>query len=138
MQRPNDGSEREGEVSEQQSNNEIRFGSREYWQALTNIVPDDRIYRGLRVTVEGGRKHKGRTGSVTVHKQSPYEHDVFRYASGASLDLRLMRGRDGFVALVTPDDDGHPKPFWVPCKHLMPLTDPVDAISSLSTRGKTA
>ena len=98
----------------------IPFGSSEYWGALRDIAATDRIYQGLRIRVEGGRKHKGRTGIVTRHQRSAYS-TALRYASGASLDLRIMRGRDGFVALVTPDDDGDPKQFWVPCEHLMPL-----------------
>src|SRR5690606_16246564 len=100
----------------------IHFGSSEYFGALRNVaeVNGDRIYAGLRVKVEGGRKYKGRTGVVTCHKRSRYEQDVFRYASGASLDLRIMLGREGFVALVAPDDDSDPRPFWVACKHLMP------------------
>lgn len=104
------------------SSEPIHFGSSEYWGALRDVVVgmNDRIYVGLRVTVEGGRKHKGRAGTVTRHKRSAYEQHMFCYASGASLDLRIMRGRAGFVALVTPDDGGDPRPFWVPCKYLMP------------------
>jgi hypothetical protein len=106
-------------VTSSASTSTIHFGSSEYWGALTKILMPDRIYAGLRVEVTGGRKHKGRTGVVTRHQRSAYEQDVFRYASGASLDLRIMLGRDGFAALVTPDEGA---PFWIPCKYLMPAS----------------
>lgn len=103
----------------------IHYGSSEYWGALRDIAVgmNDSIRVGLRVTVEGGRKHKGRIGTVTRHKRSAYEQNVFRYGSPASADLASMRGREGFVALVTPNDDGDPRPFWVPCKYLRPVSE---------------
>lgn len=100
-----------------------KHGSKSYWQALADIAQGPnakRIYAGIRVQVEGGRKHKGRTGLVTRHQESKFGYP-FRYASGASLDLRHMMGRDGYVALVTPDDGKDTVPFWVACQHLTPL-----------------
>lgn len=98
------------------------FGSREYFQALAAIAEaQPRIYQGLRVVVSGGRKHLGKTGTVTRHQRSRYSN-ALRYASGASLDLRIMMGRAGFVALITPEN-GEPA-FWCACEHLTPAVSP--------------
>lgn len=99
------------------------YGSREYFRALAEIAqgPDaQRIYVGLSVVVTSGRKHRGRTGQVVRHTRSKFS-SALRYASGASLDLRLMLGRSGFVALIRPADGS--ADFWIACEHLSPAPE---------------
>lgn len=101
----------------------IKHGSKEYWQALADVASSQeakRIRAGIRVQVDGGRKHKGRTGTVTRHQQTKFGYP-FRYGGDANIALRQMMGREGYVALVTPDDGKDTTPFWVACQHLTPL-----------------
>lgn len=95
----------------------INAETRDAWQALADMLGPQRPVPGRRVCVRGGRKHKGKSGTVVRHMPSRYRSD--RYMSEASLhmrDMRDMRGKDGFVVLVESDDGG--ERFWVNAEHV--------------------
>lgn len=85
----------------------INSENREAWQALANEVSKDRPYVGRRVTVTGGRKHKGKSGEVVRHERDRYV-DAFRYGNEAQHHMTQMRGRYGYVVLI---DTGTER-FW--------------------------
>jgi hypothetical protein len=87
----------------------ITSENRDAWQALANDLDRNRPHVGRRVKVTGGRKYKGREGTVVHHMVSRF-CDPFRYASDAQAHVREMAGRFGFVVRVR--DDGGAE-FWV-------------------------
>lgn len=84
--------------------------NREAWQSLINDVGSDAPRPGRHVTIEGGRKHKGRSGIVLRHQTDQY-WTGHRYESAAQATLRQAMGRHGYIILVEPDEGG--EPFWV-------------------------
>lgn len=88
----------------------INSDNAEAWKQLAKDVDAQRPSVGKRIHVVGGRKHKGKTGSVVAHTRSRFG-SAFRYGGEANLHLREMMGRHGFIVLVHPDDNGWP--FWV-------------------------
>lgn len=93
--------------------------TREAWQAIANDLSKQRPYAGRRVRIVGGRKHKGKEGTVTRHQLDHYE-DAFRYGGEASQHMAQMAGRDGYVVMVRPDAG---KPFWVKARFVLCIDD---------------
>lgn len=92
----------------------IRAEDRDFWQNMANKKALDFPHVGRRITIVAGRKHKGKTGTVRVHKRDQYS-TAFRYGNDASLHLRDMAGREGFVVLV----DTNTERFWVKASYCL-------------------
>ena len=75
--------------------------SREQWQRLADDLSAQRPSVGKRVRVSSG-KFRGRVGIVRWHGPDKYARDYYR--TPAQLDLRDLRGRDGFRVRVESDD----------------------------------
>lgn len=73
------------------------------WQRIADSLSEQRPYAGRRVSIVGGRKHKGKVGTVLTHMLDRYS-DAYRYGSDASHQMRDMRGRSGWVCKVRFDD----------------------------------
>jgi hypothetical protein len=83
--------------------------TRTAWQAIANDLSNQRPSVGKRVKVTGGRKHTGKTGTVSRHQPSRFVNAT-RYASDAQAHMREMAGRFGYVVMVSPDDGAA---FWI-------------------------
>lgn len=53
---------------------------------------------------------------VLRHEVNRFDRSAFRYGGEANLQLREMRGRDGFRCQVRPDDGA--ESFWINAEHL--------------------
>lgn len=96
------------------------------WQAIANGCEKDRPSPGKWVSVESGRKHKGKIGQVVRHQRDKFAVDAYRYGSAASDALRDMQGRYGWVCVVRNEADG--TTFWVKADYLKIIPRPtVDA-----------
>lgn len=73
------------------------------WQQIANDVSRQRPYVGRTATVIHGRKLQGEHVTVLKHQHDQYDRNAFRYGGDASLQLREMMGRSGFVCLVRSD-----------------------------------
>jgi hypothetical protein len=82
----------------------------EFWRDVAKEADKQRPRTGRRVCVVGGRKHKGKEGLVTRHQHDQFSH-AYRYGNEASMHMKDMVGRSGWVCLVQPDDGS--QPFWV-------------------------
>lgn len=91
------------------------------WQAIANTVEKDRPSVGKWITVEKGRKHKGKSGQVVRHQLDKFS-TAYRYGSGASDALRDMVGRYGWVCMVQSITDG--STFWVKADYLKIVARP--------------
>lgn len=92
----------------------INADTADAWRDLAAQCSADKPAPGRRVRVVAG-KRSGRTGVVTRHMPSRFEHDVYRYASEAQAHLRDMRGREGFVCRLRFDDGSE---AWVPARNV--------------------
>lgn len=88
----------------------INEETRAAWQRIADECGKQRPYRGRKVRVDGGRKHKGKIGTVVRHQLDQF-YDVFRYGGEASHHMAQMAGREGYVVMVQPDDGC--QRFWV-------------------------
>jgi hypothetical protein len=77
--------------------------SREQWQRLADDLSAQRPSVGKRVRVSSGKKFLGRVGIVRWHGPDKYARDYYR--TPAQLDLRDLRGRDGFRIRVESDGE---------------------------------
>lgn len=91
----------------------INESTRDSWQQIANDLSAQYPGVSRRVAVVGGRKHRGKVGTVVRHQKSKFS-DAFRYGGEANLHLREMAGRHGFCCLVETDDGER---FWVPAEH---------------------
>lgn len=89
----------------------ITSENRDAWQALADEASKQRPYPGRKVRITGGRKHKGKVGTVMRHQRDRFDATAFRYGGEAALMLRDMEGRYGFCCLIQPEDGT--APFWV-------------------------
>lgn len=85
----------------------ITAENRDFWQKLANDLGPSRPDPGKRVLVVGGRKHKGKTGTVVRHRRDQFYH--WYCVPEANAHLREMAGRAGFVVLVQTESDL----FWI-------------------------
>ena len=76
--------------------------SSEQWQRLVDDLSAQRPSVGKRVRVSSG-KFLGRVGIVRWHGPDKYARDYYR--TPAQLDLRDLRGRDGFRIRVESDGE---------------------------------
>lgn len=91
----------------------INADTRSAWQAMADEASKTRPHPGRRVRIIGGRKHKGKVGTVVRHQVSQYGN-AYRYGNDASHHLRDMRGRYGWTCLVRTDLG---EQFWVDADH---------------------
>lgn len=82
----------------------------DFWRQLAKDLEPQRPSPGKQVKVTGGRKHKGKSGIVLRHMRSHFKDYLWQYGSEANLHMRDLRGREGFVILVHPNDGPD---FWV-------------------------
>lgn len=87
------------------------------WQHIAAEASKTRPSVGCRIRVNDGRKHRGAEGLVVHHMVSRY-YDPFRYASEAQAHMREMRGREGYVVRVRPDEGPE---FWVRADYVQVL-----------------
>lgn len=96
----------------------INADTAEGWRKIAAQLEAQRPSAGKTVRVVGGRKHKGKIGTVQVHKLSRYS-DAYRYASEAQAHMRDMRGRDGWVCRVLVLGAGsYSEAVWIDARHL--------------------
>lgn len=76
------------------------------WQAIGKLAEGmaaERPSVGKRVTVTGGRKHKGKVGTVFYHRPDAFGHP-FRYCNDMQRAMREARGTNGFRVGIETDD----------------------------------
>lgn len=93
----------------------INESTRDAWQHMADEASKQRPYVGRRVKVVQGRKRLGETGTVIRHERDRFQPDVWRYGTDASMHLRDMQGRRGFVCVVRFDGGGKD---WIKSQYL--------------------
>ncbi len=90
------------------------------WQALANMLEGERPSVGKPVYVQGGRKHKGKFGTVVRHQRDQFSH-AYRYGNDASHHMKDMAGTYGWACLVECGTER----FWIRADYLT-IACPVD------------
>lgn len=91
--------------------------NRDAWQRIADEASEQRPSFGKTVEIVSGRKHKGKTGIVVKHQVDQYADT--RYKTDASLALREINGREGYVVLVKANDGSL---FWVKAEYTLVKT----------------
>lgn len=84
------------------------------WQALANSYKNHFPSVGKTVKVIKGRKYKGLEGVIKRHQVDQY-FDT-RYSSNAQVMLREMKGREGYIVLIQPNNGS--RAFWVKANYV--------------------
>lgn len=88
--------------------------NRDTWQRIADKASEQRPSVNKTVEIIAGRKHKGKTGIVVKHQVDQFADT--RYKSDASLALREINGREGYVVLVKANDGSL---FWVKAEYTL-------------------
>lgn len=91
----------------------INSDNRDGWQAVANSYTEQYPSVGKTVTVVKGRKYKGQSGIIKRHIADRYADN--RYKSDASMMLRQMKGREGYIVLIEKADGST---FWVKAEYV--------------------
>jgi len=89
----------------------INEKTRGTWQDIANELSKQRPVPGRKVSITGGRKHKGKRGTVLRHQLDKFV-DAFRYGGEANHHMTEMAGRFGYVCLVENMENPSDR-FWV-------------------------
>jgi hypothetical protein len=84
----------------------INEQTKDFWQKLAVDLDATRPSIGKFVRIEGGRKHKGKTGRVIRHQIDKFG-TAYRYKSDAQAHMADMRGREGWACQVECGQDEH-------------------------------
>lgn len=88
------------------------------WKQLAADAAAQRPIAGRRVRVTVGRKHLAKEGVVVRHIPDRYS-DAFRYGNDASMHLREIQGRYGFVVQIRTDSG---ESFWTKAQNVEVVT----------------
>lgn len=98
----------------------ITSENRDGWQRIADEASKQRPFPGRRVRIDGGRKYKGKIGTVVRHERSKFDRDAFRYGSDGNLMLREMQGRRGYRIQVRT---AFGETFWTEADHAYVFSD---------------